>query len=66
MFVCVCKNITTKDLEEAAEKNLYDPTKTLQSLGIGTDCGICFNEALSSVIKKSNLDKTKTEHSKKP
>lgn len=49
MFVCICKNITMKDLEETASKHAFDSTAIFQELGLGSDCGICLQTAIDTL-----------------
>lgn len=48
MYVCICKGITDKDIENAVitHSNTKD---VLKSLGVGTDCGQCVLEAIDLI-----------------
>lgn len=46
MYICICKGITDKQVEEAKTqaKSFKDLCK---KLGLGSECGTCIKEALS-------------------
>ena len=46
MYVCICKSITQKQVEEASHgaRSLEEVCK---KLGIGQDCGSCLNQFLN-------------------
>lgn len=44
MYVCLCKNITQKQLEEAVEQG-YGYAQIRQNMGLATDCGSCGQNA---------------------
>lgn len=56
MYICICKQITNKDIKEI---KLKYPSLSVQELaaklGLGSDCGTCLLSALedSSVAAKS-------------
>lgn len=54
MYVCICKGITDKQIEEAQKsgKTYRDMCK---SFGLGSECGACIRDALDTINKtKSN------------
>ena len=55
MYVCICKAITEKQVEEAQKtsQNLMDLCK---NLGLGSECGACLQDAIQ-VIQKSSGQK---------
>jgi bacterioferritin-associated ferredoxin len=61
MYICICNAITEKQLEEAQKtsKTFKDVCKTL---GLGTDCGACIQDAYQTVQK--NLKSTKQDPKK--
>lgn len=62
MYVCICKAITDKQLEEA-QKSATSLRELYQNLGLGSECGACIQEAVQLINKtKSNL---KSDQSKK-
>lgn len=44
MYVCICKGITDKDIQEAAENGL-DFRRIRDDMGLATDCGQCCQDA---------------------
>ncbi len=51
MYVCICKGITEKDIENAmiTHQNSKDVLKTL---GVGSDCGTCLLDAIENLKSK--------------
>ena len=47
MYVCVCKGITDKQIEQAAKSGFETYRCLRQQTGIGTQCGKCSVEARS-------------------
>ncbi len=62
MYVCICKAISDKQLEEAnkTSKSFNDMCK---NLGLGSDCGACIQDALqylqNSPTSPHNKDNSK-------
>ena len=56
MYVCICKAITDKQLEEArnSSKSIKDVCKTL---GLGSECGSCLQEAIQFIQKSPKQTK---------
>lgn len=55
MYVCICKGITEKQIQEAVtSRNSNNPKDILKSLGIGSDCGTCVEDAISTLLEKSS------------
>lgn len=55
MYVCICKGITQKQLEEAVSARKGQSAKdVLRALGIGTDCGTCVEEAADQMLQSQN------------
>lgn len=55
MYVCICKGITQKQLEEAVNARMGQSAKdVLRALGIGSDCGTCVEEAAEQMLQASN------------
>lgn len=52
MYVCICKGISDKDIENAmiTHQNTKD---ILKALGVGTDCGQCLIDAIG-IIKENH------------
>lgn len=55
MYVCICKGITDKQLQEAVNgRNSTNPKEILKYLGVGSDCGTCIEDALKSILEKNS------------
>lgn len=53
MYVCLCKGITKSQIEEKS-KVYSNPKDILKSLGVGSDCGTCVQNALDSILSKKS------------
>ncbi|MGE3608734.1 MAG: (2Fe-2S)-binding protein [Bacteriovoracaceae bacterium] len=54
MYVCICKGITEKQIQDAvSSRNTNNPKEVLKALGVGTDCGTCVEDAVSKLLEKS-------------
>jgi bacterioferritin-associated ferredoxin len=52
MYVCICKGITEKQIQEAmTSRNTNNPKEILKSLGVGSDCGTCVEDAVKSLME---------------
>jgi bacterioferritin-associated ferredoxin len=67
MYICLCKAITDKQLQEQVEKGVKFED-ACSSLGVGSDCGICMQEAwqkcggeLSISAQKPKVQKKSTK-----
>ncbi len=56
MFVCLCKAISDKDIEEAVHAGAEDFAAVQQRLGTGTGCGTC-QEFTQEVITQTLASK---------
>lgn len=56
MFVCICKAISDKDIEEAVHAGAEDFSSVQSSLGAGTGCGTC-QEMTQQVIDQTLASK---------
>lgn len=55
MYICICKGITQKQLEDAVNSRQGLSTKdVLKALGIGSDCGTCVEDAAERMLQSSN------------
>ncbi|MBY0515584.1 MAG: (2Fe-2S)-binding protein [Bacteriovoracaceae bacterium] len=55
MYVCICKGITQKQVEEAVASRKGQSTKDImRSLGVGSDCGTCVEDAIEQMLDVSN------------
>ena len=64
MYICICKGITEKDIENAmiTHQNSKD---VLKALGVGSDCGTCLLDAIES-LKTRQKSKTNDPSIQKP
>ena len=54
MYVCICKGITEKQIQEAiTSRNSNNPKEILKALGVGSDCGTCVEDAVNSLLEHS-------------
>lgn len=56
MYVCICKAITDKQLEDA-QKSSMSLREVCNNLGLGSECGACIQEAVEIVNKSKNNNK---------
>jgi bacterioferritin-associated ferredoxin len=65
MYICICKGITEKHIEDAiTTRNSGHPKEVLKALGVGSDCGSCVEEAVLRVLEQNGKSHhRKTEHS---
>ncbi|MAX66149.1 MAG: (2Fe-2S)-binding protein [Bacteriovoracaceae bacterium] len=63
MYICICKAITDKQLEEA-QKSSKTIREVCNNLGLGSECGACMQEAVQ-MIKKANNASQKNSSNKK-
>jgi bacterioferritin-associated ferredoxin len=55
MYVCICKGITENQIKEAlTSRSSNNPKDILKSLGVGSDCGTCVEDAIKSLIEQSS------------
>jgi len=56
MYICICKGITEKQVTEVlSTKATSNPKEILKTLGIGSDCGTCIEDAIKNILSKNNL-----------
>jgi bacterioferritin-associated ferredoxin len=54
MYICICKGITEKQVQDAIAVRQNSGTKEiLKSLGIGSDCGTCIEDAIQILIQEN-------------
>lgn len=54
MYVCICKGITEKQIQEAVtSRTSNNPKEVLKALGVGSDCGTCVEDAVKTLIEHS-------------
>jgi bacterioferritin-associated ferredoxin len=55
MYICICRGITEKQVQEAIiSRNSNNPKEILKALGIGQDCGTCVEDAVSSLLEQTS------------
>ena len=55
MYVCICKGITEKQIQEAVtSRKSNNPKEILKSLGVGSDCGTCVEDAVKTLIEQNS------------
>lgn len=64
MYVCICKGISEKDIENAMITH-QNPKDILKTLGVGSDCGTCLIDAIES-LKSRQVSKSKDVTIQKP
>lgn len=47
MYICICKGITEKQVEEAT-LTTSSITEVCKKLGVGSECGVCLSDAIAS------------------
>jgi bacterioferritin-associated ferredoxin len=63
VYVCICKGITQKQVEEAVATRKGQSSKdVMRALGIGSDCGTCVEDAVEQMLQASNK-KPRRSHS---
>ncbi len=56
MYVCICKGITEQQVLDAViSRNTNNPKEILKTLGVGSDCGTCVEEAVNTLLNQSSL-----------
>ena len=60
MYVCLCKGITDRDIEQAVQRGAVDFRSVREELGVSTQCGKCAR--LARVIVDDSLKARVTEH----
>jgi bacterioferritin-associated ferredoxin len=54
MYVCICKGITEKQIQDAVTtRSSNNPKEILKALGVGSDCGTCVEEAVQTLLKQN-------------
>jgi bacterioferritin-associated ferredoxin len=55
MYVCICKGITEKQIQEAiSSRNTKNPKEVLKALGVGSDCGTCVEDAVLTLLDQQS------------
>jgi len=54
MYVCICKGITENQIKEAVTtRHSNNPKEILKSLGVGSDCGTCVEDAINTLLEQA-------------
>lgn len=54
MYVCICKGITEKQIQEAVtSRHTNNPKEILKALGVGSDCGTCVEDAVKTLLEQN-------------
>lgn len=51
MYICICKGITEKQVEEATITS-SSITEVCKKLGVGSECGVCLSDTIASFNSK--------------
>ena len=54
MIICLCNNISEKEIEDAIESGCTRATDVYESLGCKPQCGSCMNYIKDKILVKSN------------
>ncbi len=62
MYVCICKGITQKQLEDAVSVRKGQSSKdVLRALGVGSDCGTCVEDAVEKLLQSNGKSPRQTK-----
>lgn len=54
MYICICKGITDKQIQDAVNsRKSANAKEILKSLGVGTDCGTCVEDAVNTLLEQA-------------
>lgn len=59
MIVCVCNNISDREIRQAADSGLITMSALRDDLGLGTCCGKC--KSCAKTVLKKHLEASATE-----
>lgn len=58
MYVCICQQVTDRDIREYCESNNANLSQMRKDLGLGSDCGRCaklakqiMNETMTQIMR---------------
>lgn len=63
MYVCICKGITEKMLQDQAAGPGRSEKEILKNLGIGDDCGSCVVDAVKKIVESLTVLDSKSQKS---
>jgi bacterioferritin-associated ferredoxin len=67
VYVCICKGITQKQLEDAVSTRKGQSARdVMKALGLGSDCGTCVEDAVEQMLQTSNKKPRRNHSSDKP
>lgn len=55
MIVCVCKNISEKQIRQATHQGVHTMRALSKKLGVGTQCGKC-GSCANNILKQCNKE----------
>jgi bacterioferritin-associated ferredoxin len=56
MYICICKGITEQQvLDAVVSRSTNNPKEILKTLGVGSDCGTCVEDAVKTLLNQSSL-----------
>ncbi len=51
MYICICRGITEKQIQDAVTgRSSNNPKEVLKALGVGSDCGTCVEDAIKTLL----------------
>ncbi|AUM11598.1 (2Fe-2S)-binding protein [Ketobacter alkanivorans] len=53
MYVCICKAVTEKHIQQAVKSGVNDYKELRDRTGVGSQCGKCGNDAKSCLRQQS-------------
>lgn len=54
MYICICKGITDKQIQDAVNsRKSSNPKEILKALGVGSDCGVCVEDAVNTLLEQA-------------
>ena len=63
MYICICKGITEKMLQDQVTGFNRSEEQILKNLGIGDSCGSCVVDAVKKILENQNNLDSKTKKS---
>ncbi len=55
MYVCICKGVTDKQIQEFRQQGVNTYQQLRECTGVGTQCGKCSTEARSHLRQSSSV-----------
>lgn len=63
MYICICKGITEKMLQDQISGPGRSEKEILRNLGIGDDCGSCVVDAVKKIVENQTVLDSKNQKS---